>query len=149
DADAQSEAAGWQGLSVLSDPADIPDDRTSSPVADLTLLRLQKSPQGMERAVDAAQATAEAAGARVQKVAHPDLRRDTKAIAALAKSPPRRVIGLGPGFGNADTLAARVATASTGAQLPGGGQVMFPGRTLVALYGHPGTAVLGVLGAQG
>jgi hypothetical protein len=32
--------------------------------------------------------------------------------------------------------------------LPGGGQIFFPGRRLVALYGHPGTAALGVLGAQ-
>ncbi len=33
-------------------------------------------------------------------------------------------------------------------ELPGGGQVLFPGRRLVALYGHPGTSALGVLGAQ-
>jgi len=33
--------------------------------------------------------------------------------------------------------------------LPGGGQLVFPGRTLVALYGTPGTAALGVLGEQG
>jgi hypothetical protein len=36
----------------------------------------------------------------------------------------------------------------TGRQLPGGGQVLFPGRLLVALYGHPGTPGLGVLGQQ-
>ena len=34
-------------------------------------------------------------------------------------------------------------------ELPGGGQVLFPGRRLVALYGHPGTSSLGVLGEQG
>jgi hypothetical protein len=34
-------------------------------------------------------------------------------------------------------------------ELPGGGRVMFPGRRLVALYGHPGAASLGVLGEQG
>lgn len=33
-------------------------------------------------------------------------------------------------------------------ELPGGGQVVFPGRRLVALYGHPGTPSLGVLGEQ-
>ncbi len=32
--------------------------------------------------------------------------------------------------------------------LPGGGQTLFPGRRLVALYGHPGAPDLGVLGAQ-
>lgn len=33
-------------------------------------------------------------------------------------------------------------------ELPGGGRVMFPGRRVVALYGHPGTPALGVLGEQ-
>ena len=39
--------------------------------------------------------------------------------------------------------------AKTGVQLPGGGQILFPGHRLVALYGHPGTPALGVLGHQG
>jgi len=34
-------------------------------------------------------------------------------------------------------------------ELPGGGRVIFPGRRLVALYGHPGAPSLGVLGEQG
>ena len=34
-------------------------------------------------------------------------------------------------------------------QLPGGGQVLFPLRRLVALYGHPGAPTLGALGEQG
>jgi hypothetical protein len=38
--------------------------------------------------------------------------------------------------------------ASSGVELPGGGQLFFPGRRLVALYGHPGSGALGVLGAQ-
>jgi hypothetical protein len=33
-------------------------------------------------------------------------------------------------------------------QLPGGGQVLFPMRRIVALYGHPGTPALGALGEQ-
>ena len=32
--------------------------------------------------------------------------------------------------------------------LPGGGDVLFPGRRLVAIYGHPGDSNLGVLGEQ-
>lgn len=40
-----------------------------------------------------------------------------------------------------DVLAA-------GTELPGGGQVLFPGKRLVALYGHPHTSALGVLGEQ-
>lgn len=34
-------------------------------------------------------------------------------------------------------------------ELPGGGHILFPGRTMVALYGHPGAPALGVLGEQG
>ena len=33
-------------------------------------------------------------------------------------------------------------------QLPGGGSTLFPGRLLVAIYGHPGDDNLGVLGEQ-
>ena len=33
-------------------------------------------------------------------------------------------------------------------ELPGGGSVLFPGRRLVAIYGHPGDSNLGVLGEQ-
>ncbi|HYN57187.1 MAG TPA: hypothetical protein VES03_08320 [Motilibacterales bacterium] len=36
-----------------------------------------------------------------------------------------------------------------GAELPGGGTRIFEGKTYVALYGHPGTGALGVLGEQG
>jgi hypothetical protein len=36
----------------------------------------------------------------------------------------------------------------TRAQLPGGGRVLFPGHLVVALYGHPATPGLGVLGHQ-
>jgi hypothetical protein len=39
--------------------------------------------------------------------------------------------------------------AASAAELPGGGQRIFDGKTYVALYGHPGTRALGVLGEQG
>ncbi|MDN5857601.1 MAG: hypothetical protein L0H84_03175, partial [Pseudonocardia sp.] len=50
--------------------------------------------------------------------------------------------------GSADRLAARHPPSRARHQLPGGGQVLFPGRTMVALYGHPGAPALGVLGEQ-
>jgi hypothetical protein len=58
------------------------------------------------------------------------------------------VVAAGTAFGPTGRLATRVATAATGVQLPGGGQVVLPGRRLVAMYGHPGTGALGVLGEQ-
>ena len=45
--------------------------------------------------------------------------------------------------------AALVARQDPPVELPGGGRVLFPGRRLVALYGHPGAPSLGVLGEQG
>jgi hypothetical protein len=44
---------------------------------------------------------------------------------------------------------AASSTFGAGATLPGGGTVLFPGKRLVALYGHPGTPALGALGEQG
>jgi len=100
-------------------------------------------------AATAAAATARAAGARVIDVAGWDPRADLPAIAALAAAKPAHVIAIGSGFGPARLLAARVAVAETGVQLPAGGQVLFPAHRLLALYGHPGAPALGALGEQG
>ncbi|RBY84946.1 hypothetical protein [Blastococcus sp. TF02A-30] len=99
-------------------------------------------------AVPAAVATARAAGARVQLVgADTDPRASAEVVELLADD-PESVLALGAGFGAEPGLDWKVETAATGAQLPGGGQLLFPGRMLVALYGHPGTGALGVLGEQ-
>jgi hypothetical protein len=96
----------------------------------------------------AAIATARAAGARVLVTRASDPRADPDLIAALADQPPSHTLALGDRFGPADRLRGRQAVAATGVQLPGGGQLVFPGRRFVALYGHPGEPVLGVLGEQ-
>jgi hypothetical protein len=92
--------------------------------------------------------TARVAGATVVTVGGYDPRADPAAIRALANARPRQVVAVGSGFGPASRLAARVAVAAAGVQLPGGGQVLFPGHRLVALYGNPTTPALGVLGQQ-
>ena len=94
-------------------------------------------------------ATARAAGALPVVVSGYDPRADPAAIAALFAVRPRQVLAIGAGFGPAGRLAARVAVAATGVQLPGGGQVLFPAHRLLALYGYPGTPQLGALGEQG
>ncbi len=96
----------------------------------------------------AAAATADAAGADVVGEPGPDPRADSATIKALAQRDVSHVLALGAAFGPADRLRERVATAATGVELPGGGQVVFPGRTMVALYGHPGNKLLGALGEQ-
>jgi hypothetical protein len=54
----------------------------------------------------------------------------------------------------APVAAPAAPTATTPApppvpELPGGGTTLFPGRRMVALYGRPGSAAMGVLGEQG
>jgi hypothetical protein len=100
-------------------------------------------------AIEAVTATAQAAGATVIPVSGGDPRTDPAAITTLARVQPGVTIAIGGEFGSGVRLKNRLAVAETGVQLPGGGQVMFPGRRLVALYGHPGAASLGALGQQG
>ncbi|MFD2083435.1 hypothetical protein SAMN05421678_10152 [Actinopolymorpha cephalotaxi] len=113
-----------------------------TPLKDLVVLALDR-PAGR-----AATATARATGARVVRTSSADPRADGDAVTALAKDDASRVLALGSDFGPADRLRARVDVAATGVQLPGGGQVVFPGRRMVALYGHPGSSALGSLGQQ-
>jgi len=88
-------------------------------------------------------AVAQAAGARVATVPGGDPR------TGMSPGTAGHVVALGAAFGPPERLAARLATSAAGKQLPGGGsQVLFPGRTMVALYGHPGAPALGVLGEQ-
>ncbi|MCW2701476.1 MAG: putative lipoprotein [Blastococcus sp.] len=94
-------------------------------------------------------ASALAAGARVQVTGDADPRASTDAGSALSEQRPKSVVAVGAAFGAEDGLDWKVEVAATGTQLPGGGQLLFPGRMLVALYGHPGSAALGVLGEQG
>jgi hypothetical protein len=96
----------------------------------------------------AAVANARSAGARVQVVVGGDPRATSETVQATAANAPGVVVGLGTAFGDAGTLAWRTAAAATGTELPGGGQLVLPGKTYVALYGHPGSGALGVLGEQ-
>ncbi|WP_369252377.1 hypothetical protein [Geodermatophilus amargosae] len=92
-------------------------------------------------------ATARAAGAAVQVTGgQTDPRASAGAVDAVSGA--ETVVALGTGFGAEDGLDWKVETAATGTQLPAGGQTLFPQHFMVALYGHPGTGSLGVLGEQ-
>jgi hypothetical protein len=135
---------GSTGAKVVTDAAALPELGRPDPVGGTTVL----VDSAAKAAAAAATATGRAAGAEVVPIAGTDPRADRTAIAALARAKPEHVVAAGAAFGPTTRLAARVATASTGVQLPGGGQVVLPGRRLVAMYGHPGTPGLGVLGEQ-
>jgi hypothetical protein len=78
-----------------------------------------------------------------------DPRADGDLVTRLAGAPDAPVLALGSAFGPAERFRQRLAVARTGVQLPGGGQLAFPGRRMIALYGNPTTASLGSLGEQG
>ena len=95
----------------------------------------------------AAIATAVATGAAVAHLAIADPRVDGDSVEAVRDADA--VVALGPGWGAEDELDDRIEKARTVPELPGGGQLMFPGRRFVAAYGSPITPVLGILGEQG
>lgn len=96
----------------------------------------------------AALATARAAGADVQVLIEGDPRSTPAAVAAVHASADSSVYAVGDDFGSEAEFIARAEVAATGVELPGGGQTLFPGRRMVALYGHPSGPYLGALGEQ-
>jgi hypothetical protein len=124
-------------------PAALRDIRPEPPLNQLLVLAVDKAES------QAGLATARASGARVLTMAEPDPRTQAAAIKALNGQPVERVLALGSAFGPPERLRQRVDTAAAAMLLPGGGQVLFPGRRMVALYGHPGDTELGSLGEQG
>ncbi|SDO14924.1 hypothetical protein [Geodermatophilus sp. DSM 45219] len=93
-------------------------------------------------------ATARAAGARVQLTGGTDPRGSAELVELMTEQEPQTVVALGAGFAAEEGLDWKLDAAATGAQLPGGGQLLFPGRMMVALYGSTEGAALGVLGEQ-
>jgi hypothetical protein len=140
-------AARLPGVKVVGRAAALPATGTPAPRGHVVVL-LPAYPGKPSASMTAVTATAEAAGAAVVDVTGTDPRADPAAITTLARLRPDAVVAVGAQFGPAARLASRIAVTEAGRQLPGGGQVLFPGRRLVALYGHPGTPGLGVLGQQ-
>lgn len=148
DADADTAAAAASVTEAAEESLDTAYERIRAKPVDAVVLVNPEAPEERRPGARAVVATARAAGARVVEAPAGDPRAEPDAIAALTKAPDAAVVAVGEGFGPPPVLARRVAVARTGVELPGGGQVAFPYRRLVALYGHPGTPALGVLGEQ-
>lgn len=95
----------------------------------------------------AAVTTARSAGATVLAAPSADPRAEARVAEVLRQRPDAAVIGLGRPFRHG--LAYQVMAVREGLEQPGGGLLALPGRHVVALYGHPGTPALGLLGEQG
>ena len=96
----------------------------------------------------AALATLEALGARAL-TGVVDPREDATVMGALRESPALPIVSLAADEQNAGALLVTGRMAQRAPELPGGGVTLFPHRRMVALYGHPGSPVLGLLGEQG
>jgi len=141
--------SGLPGINLVTSASALPSAAAAAPLRGVAVL-VHDAHSGPDAALaTAAATTAQVAGAKVIYLSGFDPRLDPAAIRELAATRPSRVIGVGAQFGSAGLLASRVAVAETGVQLPGGGQVLFPMRRIVALYGTPGNRVLGALGQQG
>ncbi|WP_350354573.1 hypothetical protein [Corynebacterium aquatimens] len=90
-------------------------------------------------------ATARAAGAEVQVLGIADPRETPASMRAVTE---QDTLALGRQFGSNEEYSARVQLAGNG-ELPGGGGLVFPGRRMIALYGHPYGPELGMMGEQG
>lgn len=91
-----------------------------------------------------AAATARAAGGELKVLDVPDPRVTKESI---QEAKDQDVLALGAQFGDTNSFNDRLSLAGRG-ELPGGGELVFPGRRMVALYGHPSGPALGDLGAQ-
>ncbi|QCB28309.1 cell wall-binding repeat-containing protein [Corynebacterium endometrii] len=92
----------------------------------------------------AATATARAAGARVLLLPVGDPRATPESMEAVSGG---KFLAMGQDFGPQERFDGAVELAANG-ELPGGGGLVFPGRRMIALYGHPSGPALGLMGEQ-
>lgn len=97
-----------------------------------------------EETSPASVATAKAAGGEVHFLDYPDPRLTSESMQIAAEGD---TLALGSQFGTTEHYADVVSLADNG-ELPGGGGLAFPGRRMIALYGHPSGPALGLMGEQ-
>ena len=140
---ADAEPAAAEENSAEEDSGELPAVERAEPL-DGTVVVTTGAPEAL-----AGVATARAAGARVELTGGAtDPRGSAELVELLGEQQPETVVALGAGFAAEEGLDWKLEAAATGQQLPGGGQLLFPGRFMVALYGSTEGPALGVLGEQ-
>lgn len=92
--------------------------------------------------------TAMAHGVRIELLPISDVRASSTVMKQVAKPKNIRIIAAGSDFGDNSNLETQLSLAKAG-PVPGGETgVVFPGRRMVALYGHPSGPALGAMGEQ-
>ncbi|MFD1214270.1 hypothetical protein ACFQ36_19770, partial [Arthrobacter sp. GCM10027362] len=139
---------GWEpllgGVRRLGPEESPQDPAAPTPASTYSVLLTEEA-----RTLRATMAVVEASGARMQVDPAADPRRNPAVISFLRETPKNNILGIGAAFGTPAEFARRAQAALTVPELPGGGLLVFPARRMVALYGHPSGAALGVLGEQG
>nr|WP_262485239.1 MBL fold metallo-hydrolase [Corynebacterium poyangense] len=119
-------------------PAGTAEDGNSAPIT-------IASPQSAVAAVG----TARAYGVEVRYMDYPDPRLSDDTMKMVAGLSNRPLLALGYQFGSGKTLSEKIERGEhVTAELPGGGRLVFPGRRMIALYGHPSGPALGAMGEQ-
>ncbi|KQS66152.1 hypothetical protein [Modestobacter sp. Leaf380] len=137
----QADGSGDEGPEASG--GELPAVERAAPLSDVVVLA-----SGSSESL-AGVATARAAGAQVELTGgQTDPRASADVVDALAAARPAAVVALGADFAGVPGLDWKTATAASGTQLPGGGQLLFPEHFFVALYGYPDGGALGVLGEQ-
>ncbi|WP_333619356.1 hypothetical protein [Dietzia sp.] len=90
--------------------------------------------------------TGRASGLDFVHIPGADPRVDAESVDAVTRA--SSILTLGNGWGTDEQIAKQIEQAKTEEQLPGGGQLIFPGHRFVAAYGAPGIPALGILGEQ-
>ncbi|MGO1398072.1 MAG: hypothetical protein ACTHYJ_07765 [Brevibacterium yomogidense] len=145
--------AGDSGLETLEfDPEDLSVDgsepQIAEPDAEAAATLLLDPAEAEAPGSVVARASVEAAAGAVAEVPTADPRATSDSVAAAQASDGDGVLALGAAFGDAEVVERRMATARTAPELPGGGQLAFPGRRMIAAYGSPGVPSMGILGEQ-
>lgn len=92
----------------------------------------------------AAAATAAATKLPVTVLAYADPRVTKESMDQVAG---QKALALGRQFGSTERFRSTIDLAKNG-ELPGGGGLVFPGRRMIATYGHPSGPALGQMGEQ-
>lgn len=130
----------------------MPKASVSEQTQPITLLVSTDQEDGPARIL--AQAMVTAAGGTIVEAAEADPRATSDSVKAVLASAGKDsdgasgVLALGGSAADNAQLAEFAAVAASAPELPGGGQLAFPGRRMIAAYGSPGVPSLGVLGEQ-
>lgn len=140
-------AGGLEIVDGSAPDADLPEIKPAEGATESGFAVVVRAGEKAGDAAGPALATAQAAGADLHTMESGDPRA-AKNQEFFQNHAESDLHAIGNGFAKSRDFSALAATAAAGKQLPGGGQIVFPDRRMVALYGTPGTASLGLLGEQ-